>query len=150
MQTASKWLILANAIFAIIAVNADASAQNIDVGKAEYQSACASCHGIDAKGNGPVTRELKTRPTDLTVLAKKNNGVFPVNSVYQIIDGRESIASHGTREMPIWGWRFVPAEHFNLKLHLFAADFARACSTQSYHGSYRLSKSHSGEVSHGP
>ncbi|MFY9601253.1 MAG: cytochrome c [Pseudolabrys sp.] len=112
MQTASKWLILANAI---IAVSADASAQNIDVGKAEYQSACASCHGIDAKGNGPVTRELKTRPTDLTVLAKKNNGVFPVNSVYQIIDGRESIASHGTREMPIWGWRFVPAEHFNLK-----------------------------------
>ena len=51
MQTASKWLILANAI---IAVSADASAQNIDVGKAEYQSACASCHGIDAKGNGPV------------------------------------------------------------------------------------------------
>ena len=73
MQTASKWLILANAI---IAVSADASAQNIDVGKAEYQSACASCHGIDAKGNGPVTRELNTRPTDLTVLAKRIMAFF--------------------------------------------------------------------------
>ena len=112
MQTAFKWLILANTI---IAFSANASAQNIDVGKAEYQSGCASCHGIDAKGNVPVSKELKTRATDLTVLAKKNNGVFPVNTVYQIIDGRDSIPSHGTRDMPIWGWRFVPSEHFSLK-----------------------------------
>jgi mono/diheme cytochrome c family protein len=112
MQPAFKWLILANTITAF---SANALAQNVDVGKAEYQSGCASCHGIDAKGNGPVSKELKTRPTDLTILAKKNHGVFPVNAVYQIIDGRESIASHGTHEMPIWGWRFVPAEHFNLK-----------------------------------
>jgi mono/diheme cytochrome c family protein len=113
MQIAFKWLMLANTI---ITFSADASsAQNIDVGKAEYQSGCASCHGADAKGNGPVSTQLKTRPADLTVLAKKNNGVFPVNAVYQIIDGRDSIPSHGTREMPIWGWRFVLAEHFNLK-----------------------------------
>jgi mono/diheme cytochrome c family protein len=112
MQPAFKWLILANTI---IAFSANASAQNIDVGKAEYQSGCASCHGIDAKGNGPVSKELKTRATDLTVLAKRNNGVFPVNTVYQIIDGRDSIPSHGTRDMPIWGWRFVPSEHFSLK-----------------------------------
>jgi mono/diheme cytochrome c family protein len=112
MQTAFRWLIFANTI---IAFSADASAQMIDVGQAEYQSGCASCHGVDAKGNGPVSKELKIRPADLTVLAKKNNGVFPVNAVYEIIDGRASIPSHGTREMPIWGWRFVPSEHFNLK-----------------------------------
>jgi mono/diheme cytochrome c family protein len=47
MQTAFKWLMLANALFAF---SASASAQNIDFGKAEYQSGCASCHGIDAKG----------------------------------------------------------------------------------------------------
>jgi len=112
MQTTFKWVVLVNMI---IAFGVGASAQNIDIGKAEYLSACASCHGIEAKGNGPVSKELKTRPADLTVLAKRNNGVFPVNAIYQIIDGRESIAGHGTREMPIWGWRFVPAEHFNLK-----------------------------------
>jgi mono/diheme cytochrome c family protein len=106
-----RWVILATTI----TFSGAASAQNMDVGKAEYQSGCASCHGIDGKGNGPVGNDLKTRPADLTVLAKKNKGVFPVNAVYKIIDGREPIAGHGTREMPIWGWRFVPAEHFNLK-----------------------------------
>jgi hypothetical protein len=59
---------------------------------------------------------LKTRTSDLTVLAKKNNGVFPLNSVHRIIDGRDSIASHGTREMPVWGYRFTPPKHYNLKL----------------------------------
>jgi mono/diheme cytochrome c family protein len=68
-----------------------------------YQSMCAVCHGADGKGNGPVSGELKVAPADLTVLAKKNNGVFPVNAVYDTIDGRKLIAAHGTREMPIWG-----------------------------------------------
>jgi hypothetical protein len=114
METAAfKWLIIANTI---IGFSACASAQDIDVGKTEYQSSCAACHGIDAKGNGPVSKELKTRPTDLTVLAKKNNGVFPLNTVYEIIDGRNSmISSHGTREMPIWGYRFTPPQAFRLK-----------------------------------
>ena len=112
MRADLRWVIL---VTTIITSSMAASAQNMDVGKAEYQSGCASCHGINGKGDGPVGKDLKTRPADLTVLAKKNNGVFPVNAVYQIIDGREPVAGHGTREMPIWGWRFVPAEHFNLK-----------------------------------
>jgi hypothetical protein len=80
-----------------------------------------ACHGIDAKGNGPVSKELKTRPTDLTVLAKNNSGVFPYNTVYEMIDGRNStIASHGTREMPIWGYRFGPPQAFRFKNRLLA------------------------------
>ncbi len=56
-----------------------------------------------------MSKVLKTRPGDLTVLAKKNNGVFPINALYEIIDGRNSlISSHGTREMPIWGYRYSP------------------------------------------
>jgi len=95
--------------------SACALAQDIDIGKIEYQSNCASCHGMDAKGDGPVSKELKTRPTDLTLLAKKNKGVFPLNAVYRIIDGRDQIASHGTKEMPVWGYRFVPPSHYNLR-----------------------------------
>jgi mono/diheme cytochrome c family protein len=87
------------------AVSASAQDQDRDMGKIEYQSNCASCHGIDAKGDGPVSGELKKRPPDLTVLAKKNGGVFPLNFVYRIIDGRDEIASHGSREMPVWGYR---------------------------------------------
>jgi mono/diheme cytochrome c family protein len=74
-----------------------------DPGKREYVSKCAACHGLGAKGDGPARAVLKAAPTDLTVLAKKNGGVFPVDRIYAVIDGREAVASHGTREMPIWG-----------------------------------------------
>ena len=98
-----KWLMIASltAVFA-----AAAQAEDVDVGKAEFQSSCASCHGTDGKGKGPVSERLKIAPPDLTVLAKKNNGVFPVSRVYEIIDGREALLTHGTREMPIWGFRY--------------------------------------------
>ncbi len=81
-------------------------AQEFDVGKMEFQSSCAPCHGIGGKGNGPVSAALKTHPPDLTLLAKRSNGVFPIAAVYEMIDGRRSVSTHGTREMPIWGDRF--------------------------------------------
>ena len=83
-------------------------ADQFDPGKAEYQSSCAPCHGKDGKGNGSVSTGLKVPPAALTVLAKKNNGVFPFNSVYEIIDGRKTVIAHGTRDMPIWGDRYMP------------------------------------------
>jgi mono/diheme cytochrome c family protein len=98
-----KWLIIS-----IIGFNGYASAQTLDSGKTEFQSGCASCHGIDAKGNGPLSKELKIHPTDLTVLSKKNSGVFPLDHIYKVIDGREEIRGHGSREMPVWGYRFGP------------------------------------------
>jgi hypothetical protein len=83
-------------------------ADQFDPGKAEYQSSCAPCHGKDGKGNGPVSPGLKVTPPDLTILAKKDNAVFPFNAVYEIIDGRKAVIAHGTRDMPIWGDRYVP------------------------------------------
>jgi len=113
MEIASRLAIVAGAI---IVFSGGAAAQNVDTGKAEYLSSCAACHGIDGKGNGPVTKVLKKSPADLTILAKKNNGVFPLNALYEIVDGRQSIDGHGTREMPIWGYRFTPPDRLNLKL----------------------------------
>lgn len=40
---------------------------------------------------------------DLTVLARNNNGVFPFDRVYQVIDGRQQVRTHGPRDMPVWG-----------------------------------------------
>ena len=106
---------------AIIGFSAYGWAQDTDdVGRVEYRSSCAACHGIDAKGDGPVSKELKTRPTDLTVLSKNNKGVFPYDMVYKTIDGRGSTVSHGTREMPIWGYRFGPAEAFRYRNRILA------------------------------
>ncbi|WP_454627468.1 c-type cytochrome [Bradyrhizobium cenepequi] len=85
-----------------------AQAGDLDIGKSEFESSCASCHGTDGKGKGPVSEQLKVPPSDLTMLAKNNNGVFPTNAVYETIDGSKTIAAHGTREMPIWGERFNP------------------------------------------
>lgn len=85
-----------------------AAAHAEDIGKAEFQASCASCHGIDARGKGPVSDLLKVPPPDLTTLAKNNNGVFPTKAVYDVIEGSKAVGAHGTREMPIWGERFNP------------------------------------------
>ena len=69
-----------------------------------YHAHCAACHGPDGKGNGPVAADLKTKPADLTVLAKNNGGRFPTQRVQKFISGDEpSLLAHGTREMPVWG-----------------------------------------------
>ena len=88
---------------------ATAPAQEMEViagGELEYQNYCAVCHGVDARGQGIMSKFLILRPADLTQLAKKNGGSFPFWQVYRTIDGREVIRGHGTREMPIWGDRF--------------------------------------------
>jgi mono/diheme cytochrome c family protein len=85
-----------------------AQAQDADIGKSEFVSSCASCHGIDARGKGPVSGQLKVSPADLTLLARNNGGTFPTSAVYETIDGSKAVAAHGTREMPIWGERFNP------------------------------------------
>jgi hypothetical protein len=61
---------------------------------------------MDAKGDGVFNEVLKIVPPDLTVLAKKNGGVFPAERINSVIDGRVEIASHGPRDMPIWGTRY--------------------------------------------
>lgn len=72
-------------------------------GQEGYQTSCASCHGPEGKGNGPVADALTVRPADLTRLASMNGGTFPTDSVYAYIDGREYVQAHGTRQMPVWG-----------------------------------------------
>jgi hypothetical protein len=82
-------------------------AQSDDFGRVVYKASCAVCHGENAKGAGPLAAELRSKPSDLSVLAKNNNGVFPVEAIYETIDGRKAVASHGTREMPVWGSEFL-------------------------------------------
>ena len=79
----------------------------IDFGEMAYRTSCADCHGIDAKGDGPMAARLKTKPTDLTVEAKNNNGEFPFEPIYDIIDGRRPTPTSSPRHMPIWGQAFL-------------------------------------------
>jgi len=89
-----------------ISVAAFAQASS-NLGKRQYDSACAVCHGISGKGDGPYKQFLTKSPSDLTILAKKNGGVLPVSRLYDVIDGRWEVLSHGPREMPVWGRGFI-------------------------------------------
>jgi len=93
-------------IGAIAAGGSAMAADKVDIGKLEYESACAVCHGIAGKGDGPLRSQLVSPVPDITVLAERNGGVFPFDRVYQVIDGRLQVKAHGTREMPVWGARF--------------------------------------------
>lgn len=72
-------------------------------GQEMYLTYCASCHGKDAKGNGPATPALKTSPTDLTTMAIRNGGKFPSMRVGAILRGQEDLSAHGSKDMPVWG-----------------------------------------------
>lgn len=88
-----------------VAVAADTKPR-MDVGQREFKESCAFCHGPDGRGGMPVVELLKTAPPDLTALSKRNKGVFPLDRVYAMIDGREVVAAHGGRDMPVWGSRY--------------------------------------------
>ena len=72
-------------------------------GKAVYLKYCSACHGETGKGDGVVSGFMRPRPTDLTQLAKKNNGEFPMIEVIHNIDGTQTVSAHGSGDMPVWG-----------------------------------------------
>ena len=88
--------------FAQQAPNAD-HPKRIDLGRVEYESKCATCHGVTGRGDGPTAQFLTRKPKDLTTLAKNNSGIIPMARMYEIILGETEIPGHGTRDMPVWG-----------------------------------------------
>jgi len=69
-----------------------------------FKAYCAVCHGKDGKGGGPMAKSLKVAPPDLTRIAERNGGPFPMERVQKIISGEQPApAGHGTTQMPVWG-----------------------------------------------
>jgi mono/diheme cytochrome c family protein len=69
----------------------------------DFLDLCAECHNADAKGNGPLTKNLTKVPPDLTRIKQRAHGVFDEKAVYDWIIGLKMTNAHGSREMPIWG-----------------------------------------------
>ncbi len=94
------------ALFALALTAAPAVAQDIlqdlAAGEATYMRYCVACHGIEARGEGPMTPILMLRPTDLTRLSATNGTVFPTQRVVERIDGRDPLVAHGS-PMPVYG-----------------------------------------------
>ncbi|NOT60663.1 MAG: cytochrome c [Acidobacteria bacterium] len=89
-------------------------------GRQLYYQYCASCHGDDARGGGPVAVSLKGTVPDLHKIAKVD-GKFPALRVKQIIKGEVDTPAHGTKEMPVWGRVFREAKGNSMtELNLYA------------------------------
>lgn len=67
---------------------------------------CAACHGSDAGGTGPVALTMSKQVPDLTRLVASSGDEFPAGAIRDAIDGRSMAISHGTRQMPVWGYEF--------------------------------------------
>lgn len=68
-----------------------------------YQQLCASCHGVEGTGDGPVAPLIKIPVPDLTRVSFRDGGEFPAEDLRLIIDGRSEHRAHGPRDMPVWG-----------------------------------------------
>jgi mono/diheme cytochrome c family protein len=93
-------------------INAQAPApdlQRIDRGRRAFSIHCQTCHGPEARGDGPMAEILKVPVPDLTLFVARREGTFPDEEVHRIIDGRTLIEAHGSRRMPIWGLTFQEA-----------------------------------------
>jgi len=72
-------------------------------GRQMYANYCAPCHGVDGRGQGPVSLALKTPPMDLTLLTRSNHGKFPDAHIVSVLQNGIDVPSHGSPEMPVWG-----------------------------------------------
>lgn len=84
-----------------------ALAQDAAVGQIEFRDHCAACHGLTGLGDGPIGPLLKTPAPNLAMISQRNGGKFPFERIYEIIDGRAVVAAHGSRDMPLWGDRYL-------------------------------------------
>lgn len=96
----------ASMCFAKAAVAFDAVTLEDYSGEEIFGRFCASCHGAEARGDGPVSRSLNVAVPDLTTISVRYGG-FPALLIRDVIDGRGiDMRAHGTREMPVWGYEF--------------------------------------------
>jgi mono/diheme cytochrome c family protein len=74
-------------------------------GRDLFQFYCATCHGRDGRGGGPVVPALRVPPPDLTTIAARNGGTFPTARVESFVTGDQDrpTPAHGSKDMPVWG-----------------------------------------------
>jgi len=81
-------------------------AEMVHVGHRYFVRYWSACHGAEGRGNGPTASALQPPPADLTRIAQRRGGHFPVTEISAYIDGRIGVPAHGRRDMPVWGERF--------------------------------------------
>ncbi|WP_299922705.1 cytochrome c [uncultured Pelagimonas sp.] len=95
-------LALSTLALSTLALTTPAIAQDADIGRSHYHTHCATCHGLEGRGDGPMAGVLMIKPVNLRELTAANGGVFPLERVVKRIDGRDPLVSHGS-PMPVYG-----------------------------------------------
>jgi mono/diheme cytochrome c family protein len=75
-------------------------------GSEMYTVYCAVCHGATGNGNGPAASVFTKPPTNLTMLARNNNGKYPAEYVRAVLKFGTSVRAHGNIQMPVWNTLF--------------------------------------------
>jgi mono/diheme cytochrome c family protein len=98
------WMVLGLSL--AVAQPASRPGEAVGVGRDVFVRYCGACHGEDGRGDGPAAAVLQPPPADLTRIAQRRGGHFPVAEITAYIDGRRGVRAHGSQEMPVWGERF--------------------------------------------
>lgn len=108
----------------------------VAAGQETFRSYCASCHGLDARGDGPLRAVLKDAPSDLTQLSRRNGCKFPARMIQDVLNGNRLLPAHGSREMPIWSdaFRSTNRDESMVKIKisnlvLYIESFQQKCSS---------------------
>lgn len=91
---------------ALTATDKEAAAK----GQITYVRYCVSCHGKEARGDGPLAADLRVPVPDLTLLAARSGGTYPYDRVVQVVTKGSAARGHGTDDMPAWGTAFNRTE----------------------------------------
>ena len=70
-----KKLVFGIVVFLCVGLGTSIWAGETDQGQQAYLKYCASCHGKDGRGKGPVSPYLKIKVPDLSLLKKNNKGI---------------------------------------------------------------------------
>jgi len=89
-------------LMVLAALNLAACVEDPVDGRTAFKNNCASCHGADGTGYGPAADGLDVAPPDLTLIAARNGGVFPITQVMSTIDGLDR-GAHFRTAMPEFG-----------------------------------------------
>jgi mono/diheme cytochrome c family protein len=85
---------------------AEHNKEMIAKGRITYVRYCVSCHGKEARGDGPLSKDLRVPVPDLTTLSSRSGGKYPYDRVVRVISKGNEVKGHGSTDMPAWGPAF--------------------------------------------
>ncbi len=105
IQFGERWRFRAGLLLLTLVARV-ATADAAGDGKALFMQYCASCHGTQGDGKGPLASTLTTPPANLRMLSQRFGNPLPEEVIAKFIDGRSDVKAHGPRDMPVWGRKF--------------------------------------------